>query len=70
MRTTNLNELRDSQRGGPFDPSGKLLPTYEALRKVEADYPHASDARKWRLAQAQTLIHACGKGARGGQVPV
>jgi hypothetical protein len=32
-------------------------PTPEALRWVEENHPDASDAEKWRLAQAQTLLN-------------
>jgi hypothetical protein len=33
-----------------------IHPTEAAIAKVEMEHPHESDAQKWRLAQAQTLI--------------
>jgi len=33
-----------------------IVPTRAALAKVQKEHPDESDAQKWRLAQAQTLI--------------
>jgi hypothetical protein len=33
-----------------------VVPTDEAFEKVEKRYPDKSDAEKYRLAQAQTLV--------------
>jgi hypothetical protein len=33
-----------------------IHPTEAAIAKVEKEYPDKSDAARWRLAQAQTLI--------------
>jgi len=41
---------------GWVDADGKIIPTPQALRDVETQYPHASAAEKWRLAIAATLI--------------
>ena len=34
----------------------QIVPTRAALAKVQKEHPNESDAQKWRLAQAQTLI--------------
>ena len=42
----------------PRDYSGQIIPTQEALEQVERRRPTISDAEKWRLAQAATIINA------------
>ena len=39
-----------------FDAEGKIIPGRDALLKVEREYPNASPAEKWRLAQAEMLV--------------
>lgn len=38
--------------------SGKIVPSSAALERVEIEYPDKSDAEKYRLAQAQTLLNS------------
>ena len=35
----------------------KTVPSPDAVRKIEREYPDESDAEKYRLAQAQQLLH-------------
>ena len=42
----------------PHDPEGKVLPSEEALRKIESSHPISSDAEIWGLAQIETMILA------------
>jgi len=42
----------------PRDYSGQIIPTQKALEQVERERPTVSDAEKWRLAQAATIINA------------
>lgn len=39
-----------------LDAKGTVIPTREAHESVEVEYPDATDAEKWRLAIAATLI--------------
>ena len=32
-----------------------IEPRPESIEQIERQYPHATDAEKWRLAQAETL---------------
>jgi hypothetical protein len=47
--------LRSGKRRARPTAEG-VHPTEAAIAKVEKKHPHESDAQKWRLAQAQTLI--------------
>ncbi len=38
-----------------------IEPSPESIEKVKQQYPNATGAEKWRLAQAQTLIDAAGR---------
>lgn len=40
------------------DEDGKIKPSKAALHSVERQYPNASDAERYRLAQATELIRA------------
>lgn len=44
--------------GVKLDANGHIVPTDEAMVKVERDYGARSRAERYRLAQAQTLIDA------------
>ncbi|MBL7047382.1 MAG: hypothetical protein ISR95_07130 [Candidatus Marinimicrobia bacterium] len=41
-----------------FPESGKSIPEDEDLKEVEDNYPDASNAEKWRLAQACAMLRA------------
>jgi len=43
---------------GLLDKNGEIVPTRASHQSVEEEYPRASDAEKWRLAIAGTLITA------------
>lgn len=54
---SNLAPDGRCSRGRRGEPGAQtIVPTRAALAKVEKDHPDESDAQKWRLAQAQTLI--------------
>jgi hypothetical protein len=42
----------------PHDTEGKVMPSDEALRRIESSYPNLSDAEIWGLAQMETMILA------------
>jgi hypothetical protein len=39
-----------------LDAEGKIIPSKLSVARVDVEHPNASDADKFRLAQAQTLI--------------
>lgn len=43
-----------------FDAQGKVIPSRDALQQIEREYPAESAAKKWRLAQLQTLFSVYG----------
>lgn len=46
-----IGRLREIQ-----DDEGKIEPTKKSLKYIEREYPDKTDAEKWRLAQAETLL--------------
>ena len=54
--TENANETTFSFPKGMIDENGKIVPTALAFDEVEKDYSDKSDAEKFRLAQAGTLL--------------
>jgi len=40
------------------DAEGKVMPSDEALQKIESSYPNSSDAEVWGLAQMETMFLA------------
>jgi hypothetical protein len=55
----NGNSHRQGRRSGKrrARPTAEgIHPTEAAMATVERKHPYESDAQKWRLAQAQTLI--------------
>jgi DNA gyrase inhibitor GyrI len=47
-------------------PANRIVPDQQAFLNVERDHPKASDAEKFRLAQADTLLRQCGYVRRKG----
>ena len=42
----------------PHDTEGTVIPSDEALRKIESSHPNSSDAEIWGLAQIETMLLA------------
>ena len=57
-RLQGLERLLDLERLSPtiLDQDGKIIPSREAFVWVEREHPDESDAEKYRLAQAWTLL--------------
>lgn len=54
--TGSENKTTFSVPEGLLDENGKIVPTALAFDEVEKEYPDKSDAEKFRLAQAGTLL--------------
>jgi hypothetical protein len=55
---TNEEAIQWMRKLVQHDAEGKVLPSEEALRRIESSYPNASDAEIWGLAQMETMIIA------------
>ncbi len=47
-KTGRMREIEDAE--------GRIVPSENALQRAAKRHPNASDAERWRLAQAQTLL--------------
>jgi hypothetical protein len=47
-KTGRMREIEDAE--------GRIVPSEKALQRAAKRHPNASDAERWRFAQAQTLL--------------